>query len=191
MHSNQRKGKVIDKTNILLTQKSKPKRTKKDLDSEEGLELGFICDWYGNRRGRLYCWRKGVHYSCLVLKKSPRKFAVFPCRGNVVYFRPRKYQTGGVVDVVSVWDFREEINFLKFQEKIINFVADPIILSNDLFLYILSYLSLDDFVMARLVSVSWSTAISLPRLYLRVRENNNITLKCDKELDSIVIKSDD
>jgi hypothetical protein len=57
IYPSKNKGKFMDKTIMLSAQKNKSiKKTVLPFKSMEGVDIGVINNWFGNRRGAIYCW---------------------------------------------------------------------------------------------------------------------------------------
>jgi hypothetical protein len=123
IYPSKNKGKFMDKTIMLSSQKNKSiKKTEFPFKSMEGVDIGLINNWFGNRRGAIYCWATGATLSCHTLKSACKKSRKIPSRGDVVYFRSRPYQSG-IVDILGLVDADSKDTY---QETLSLFTRDPI-----------------------------------------------------------------
>jgi len=123
IYPSKNKGKFMDKTIMLSSQKNKSiKKTEFPFKSMEGVDIGVINNWFGNRRGAIYCWTTGATLSCHTLKSACKKSRKIPSRGDVVYFRTRPYQSG-LVDILGLVDTNTNDTF---QETLSLITRDPI-----------------------------------------------------------------
>jgi len=131
IYPSKNKGKFMDKTIMLSAQKNKSiKKMKFPFKSMEGVDIGIINNWFGNRRGELYCWKTGATFSCHTLKSACRKHRRIPMRGDVVYFRVRPYQND-IVDILSLVE--DTITKDSYLEDLALITQDPVVtLPNDL-----------------------------------------------------------
>jgi len=136
IYPSKNKGKFMDKTIMLSSQKNKSiKKMEFPFKSMEGVDIGVINNWFGNRRGALYCWNTGATLSCHTLKSACKKSRRIPSRGDVVYFRTRPYQSG-IVDILGLVD-DTNTNVDSYQEILSLITRDPIItLQNELLAHI-------------------------------------------------------
>jgi len=125
IYPSKNKGKFMDKTIMLSAQKNKSnKKMVLPFKSMEGVDIGVINNWFGNRRGALYCWNTGATYNCHTLKSACKKSRKIPSRGDIVYFRSRPYQSG-IVDILCLVEDTNAKD--SYQETLIPITRDPIV----------------------------------------------------------------
>jgi hypothetical protein len=125
IYPSKNKGKFMDKTIMLSAQKNKSnKKMVLPFKSMEGVDIGVINNWFGNRRGALYCWKTGGTYYCHTLKSACKKSCKIPSRGDIVYFRSRPYQSG-IVDILCLVEDTNAKD--SYQESLIPITRDPIV----------------------------------------------------------------
>jgi len=125
IYPSKNKGKFMDKTIMLSALKNKSTKKKElPFKAMEGVDIGVINNWFGNRRGALYCWKTGATLNCHTLKSACRKSRKIPSRGDIVYFRYRPYQSG-IVDILSLVEDPDTCD--TYQEIISSVTRDPIV----------------------------------------------------------------
>jgi hypothetical protein len=133
IYPSKNKGKFMDKTIMLSAQKNKSTKKKElPFKTMDGVDIGLINNWFGNRRGAIYCWNTGATLSCHTLKSACRKSRKIPSRGDIVYFRTRPYQSG-IVDILSLVEDPDLCE--SYQETLKLITRDPIVFLQKELLY--------------------------------------------------------